>query len=88
MSKTILLCRKRCSHVVERWFRELTDKALRRGAFHSVPDLISAIEGYLATHNDEPTPLVWTGDSGIHPRKSRAQTSRTPSPQPKLRHTT
>ncbi len=47
-------------NLVERWFRELTDKALRRGAFHSVPDLISAIEGYLAAHNDEPKPLVWT----------------------------
>jgi len=45
---------------VERWFRELTDKALRRGAFHSVPDLIAVIEGYLAAHNDEPKPLVWT----------------------------
>lgn len=31
----------------------------RRGAFHSVPDLISAIEDYLAAHNDEPKPLVW-----------------------------
>jgi hypothetical protein len=26
----------------ERWFRELIDKALRRGVFHSVPDLITA----------------------------------------------
>lgn len=47
-------------NLVERWFRELTDKALRRGVFHSVPDLIAAIEEYLATHNDEPKPLVWT----------------------------
>jgi len=47
-------------NLVERWFRELTDKALRRGAFHSVPDLIAAIESYLAAHNDEPKPLVWT----------------------------
>jgi transposase len=30
-------------NLVERWFRELTDKALRRGAFHSVPDLIASI---------------------------------------------
>lgn len=45
---------------VDRWFRELTDKALRRGAFHSVPDLIAAIEDYLDAHNDEPKPLVWT----------------------------
>ena len=44
----------------ERWFRELTDKALRRGVFHSVPDLIAKIEDYLAAHNDHPKPFVWT----------------------------
>ncbi len=47
-------------NLVERWFRELTDKALRRGAFHSVPDLITAIETYLAVNNGEPKPLIWT----------------------------
>ena len=31
-------------NLVERRFRELTDKALRRGVFHSVPDLIAKIE--------------------------------------------
>ena len=43
-------------NLVERWFRELTDKALRRGSFNSVPDLIAAIEDYLAAHNDDPKP--------------------------------
>lgn len=47
-------------NLVERWFRELTDKALRRGVFPSVPDLIAAIEDYLAAHNDNPRPLTWT----------------------------
>lgn len=47
-------------NLVERWFRELTDKALRRGVFHSVPDLIAAIEAYLDVHNDDPKPFVWT----------------------------
>jgi transposase/transposase-like protein len=47
-------------NLVERWFRELTDKALRRGVFHSVPDLIAAIEAYLAAHNDDPKPFIWT----------------------------
>ena len=47
-------------NLVERWFRELTDKALRRGVFHSVPDLIAAIESYLDAHNDDPKPFVWT----------------------------
>jgi transposase len=47
-------------NLVERWFRELTDKAIRRGVFHSVPDLIAAIEDYLKVHNDDPKPFVWT----------------------------
>jgi len=47
-------------NLVERWFRELTDKALRRGAFHSVPDLITKIEEYLTAHNDNPKPFTWT----------------------------
>jgi transposase len=47
-------------NLVERWFRELTDKAIRRGVFRSVPDLIAAIEAYLQAHNDDPQPFVWT----------------------------
>jgi transposase len=47
-------------NLVERWFRELTEKALRRGVFHSVPDLIAAIEEFLKAHNDDPKPFVWT----------------------------
>ena len=45
---------------MERWFRELTDKALRRGSFNSVPVLIAAIEEYMSAHNDDPKPFVWT----------------------------
>jgi transposase len=47
-------------NLVERWFRDLTDKALRRGVFHSVPDLITAIEAYLQASNDDPKPFIWT----------------------------
>jgi transposase len=47
-------------NLVERWFRELTDKALRRGSFNSVPDLITAIQEYLDAHNDDPKPFIWT----------------------------
>jgi transposase len=47
-------------NMVERFFGNLTDKAIRRGAFHSVPDLIAAIEHYLKTNNAHPTPFVWT----------------------------
>ena len=48
------------ANMVERFFGELTDKAIRRGVFHSVPDLIAAIERYLETHNENPEPFVWT----------------------------
>ncbi|MEP7368452.1 MAG: IS630 family transposase [Dermatophilaceae bacterium] len=47
-------------NLVERWFRELTDKALRRGVFHSVPGLIASIEKYMDVHNENPKPFVWT----------------------------
>ena len=47
-------------NLIERWFRELTQKALRRGVFHSVPDLIEAIETFLAAHNHDPKTFVWT----------------------------
>ena len=47
-------------NMVERWFRDLTGNAIRRGVFKSVPDLIAAIEAYLAAHNDDPKPFVWT----------------------------
>jgi transposase len=47
-------------NLVERWFRELTDKAIRRGVFPSVPSLIAAIEDYLRANNADPKPFVWT----------------------------
>ena len=47
-------------NLIERWFGKLTDKAIRRGVFHSVPDLITAIEAYLAANNQNPQPFLWT----------------------------
>ncbi len=47
-------------NMAERWFRDLTGKALRRGVLHSVPELIAAIEDYLKTNNDNPKPFIWT----------------------------
>ena len=46
--------------MVEIFFSKLTDKAIRRGIFHSVPDLIDAIQAYLAAHNENPEPFQWT----------------------------
>ncbi len=45
---------------VEIFFAKLTDKAIRRGVFTSVPDLIAAIDAYLAATNQNPQPFVWT----------------------------
>jgi len=47
-------------NLVERWFREITDKRIRRGVFHSVPQLVAAIMDYIAGHNTHPKPFVWT----------------------------
>ena len=47
-------------NLVERWFRELTQKRIRRGVFHSVEDLNLAIDEYLRVHNRDPKPFIWT----------------------------
>ena len=47
-------------NMVERWFREITDKRIRRGFFRSVPELIDAIMGYIAEHNQNPEAYQWT----------------------------
>jgi transposase len=46
-------------NLVERWFKELTDKRLRRGAFTSVANLIDAIETWTERRNVDPTPFEW-----------------------------
>jgi len=46
-------------NLVERWFRDLTEKCVRRGDFTSVPVLIAAIEDYLAASNADPKPFIW-----------------------------
>jgi hypothetical protein len=47
-------------NLVERFFGLLTDKALRRGVFTSVKDLETTIHDFIAHHNGEPKPFVWT----------------------------
>ncbi len=47
-------------NLVERWFREITTKRIRRGVFHSVDDLVHAINTYLRETNTHPKPFVWT----------------------------
>ena len=47
-------------NLVERWFRDLTTRRLSRGSFASVDELVTAIESYIAHHNNDPKPFVWT----------------------------
>ena len=47
-------------NLVERWFGELTTKAVRRGSFASVADLESVIAGFLDAWNENPKPFLWT----------------------------
>lgn len=58
------------------WFRDLTEKNLRRGIFHNVPELIVSIESYTAVHNENPTPYVWTATAeSILAKIQRARTA-------------
>jgi len=47
-------------NVIEIFFRELTNKRLRRGVFKSLAQLIDAISAYVDGHNESPAPYVWT----------------------------
>ena len=47
-------------HMVERFFRDLTEQRLRRGIFRDVEELVMAIGDYIDKHNEKPKPLVWT----------------------------
>jgi len=53
-------------NLVERWFREITDKRIRRGTLRNVPALIDAINSYSNSHNQNPRVFVWSA-YGAHP---------------------
>jgi len=47
-------------NMVERFFRDITTERLRRGVFTSVAELVTAIDAYVAHHNINPKPFIWT----------------------------
>jgi transposase len=47
-------------NLVERWFRDITEKRIRRDAFHSVDELVEAIMDYVAHNNTHAKPFTWT----------------------------
>jgi len=46
--------------MAERFFRDLTDKALRRGSFHNV---VGGIDEYINAHNENLKPLIRTASA-------------------------
>ena len=69
-------------NLVERWFREITDKCLRRGTFLNVRDLIDTIMAFIDAHNENPKTFVWTAqveDILKKTRRARAILDKTPS---------
>jgi len=50
-------------NMVERFFRDLSEKAIRRGSFYDVNDLIGAITEYINQHNEAPKPFIWTASA-------------------------
>ena len=51
-------------NMVERFFRDISEKRLRRDSFTSVADLEQAIAQYIEHHNKNPTPFIWTASAG------------------------
>lgn len=47
-------------NMIERWFREITTKRIRRGSFNNVKELIMAIKQYIEANNQNPKVFVWT----------------------------
>ena len=47
-------------NLVERWFAELTNRKLKRGAHRSVRQLNADIRAWMDTWNQDPRPFVWT----------------------------
>ena len=47
-------------NLVERWFRELTEKCIRRGVFVSVDALVKSIEEFIDGFNTDATVYKWT----------------------------
>jgi transposase len=64
-------------NMIERFFRDLTEKRIRRGVFQYLEQLIVAIGDYIDRHNDNPKPFIWTAKANdILQKVTRAQAAR------------
>jgi transposase len=62
---------------VERFFAEITEKRIRRGAFRNVKSLVAAIQAYLDQHNLDPKPFKWTATADLILKKVEKVCERT-----------
>jgi transposase len=45
---------------VERWFALLSQRQIKRGSHYSVRELEASISDFIALHNEQPKPFVWS----------------------------
>jgi len=63
-------------NMIERFFRDLTANQIRRGVFHDLEQLITAIGNYIDHHNRNPKPFIWTAKANdILEKVTRARTA-------------
>lgn len=63
-------------NMVERFFRDLTQRELKRGVFTSLRQLEDALTDYIVRHNENPKPFIWTAKaSDILEKVTRARTA-------------
>jgi transposase len=67
-------------NLVERFFAQITERRIRRGAFRSVAELETAIDSYLRAHNHQPRPFVWTKSADLILHKVRKLAERLAPP--------
>lgn len=61
---------------VERFFGRITDKAIRRGSFRSVKELVANIDHFVTHYNQHCQPFVWTATAASILEKLERLTSR------------
>ena len=61
-------------NMVERFFRDISQQRIKRSSFTSVAELLWTIDLYVAQHNANPKPFIWTASaSDILAKVTRAK---------------
>ncbi len=63
-------------NMVERFFAHITEKAIRRGSFSSVKDLIQKIDQFVSQYNKNCSPFTWSATADSILEKLERLTSR------------